>query len=68
MKPPGTLWATPDLLRDSLPFYFNDQDLVGAVPDIFVHHAVCEASLVFAECSTEGTEPVIRLISLRQRQ
>jgi hypothetical protein len=48
--------------------YFSDQDLIGAVPNILVLGAVCEASLVFAECSTESTQPVIRLISLPQRQ
>ena len=48
--------------------YFDDQDLVGAVPNVLVLGAVCEASLVFAECSTESAGPVIRLISLPQRQ
>jgi hypothetical protein len=47
--------------------YFNDQDLVGAVPNILVLRAVCEASLVFAECSTESTQPVIWLIFSPQR-
>jgi hypothetical protein len=48
--------------------YFNEQDLVGAVPNILVLSEVCEASLVFAECFAESTQPVIRLISLPQRQ
>jgi len=41
--------------------------MTKAVPDILVLRAVCGASLVFAECSTESIQPVIQLISLLQR-
>ena len=61
-------WQSPSSLDGSVGklCYSNDQDVVGAVPNILVLHAVREGILVFAECSTESIHPVIRFISLRQ--
>ena len=47
-KPPGTLWATPGLLRDSFTFYLFTRDRVKC------HCVLC--CLRACQCCHDGTE------------